>query len=37
MCLGYAVQQTLLKVSGQYGLIEHFLLLGYIVMFIAIE
>ena len=30
MCLGYAIQQTLLKVSGQDGLIEHFLLLGHI-------
>ena len=29
-CLGNTVQQTLLKVSGQDGLIEHFLLLGYI-------
>ena len=29
-CLGNTIQQTLLKVSGQDGLIEHFLLLGYI-------
>ena len=29
-CLGNTVEQTLLKVSGQYGLIEHFLLLGHI-------
>ena len=29
-CLGNTVEQTLLKVSGQYGLIEHFLLFGYI-------
>ena len=29
-CLGNTIQQTLLKVSGQDGLIEYFLLLGYI-------